>query len=82
MTDIPSILIRTSGYTYSWNKWKSNKFEWYINQDFNSVAINGSLRFSEDSSILIIMIAWFDYKLMISKTRVGKFLSNFEFLLL
>ena len=38
--------------------------------------------FSEDPSILIIMIAWFDYKLMISKTRVGKFLSNFEFLLL
>ena len=82
MTDISSILIRTSGYTYSWNKCKSNKFEWYINQDFNSVAINGSLRFSEDSSILIIMIAWFDYKLMISKTRVDKFLSNFEFLLL
>lgn len=38
--------------------------------------------FSEDASILIIMIAWFDYKLMISKTSVGKFLSNFEFLLL
>ena len=61
---------------------KIEQVEWYINQDFNSVAINGSLRFSEDSSILIIMIAWFDYKLMISKTRVGKFLSNFEFLLL
>ena len=61
---------------------KIEQVEWYINQDFNSVAINGILRFSEDSSILIIMIAWFDYKLMISKTRVGKFLSNFEFLLL
>lgn len=37
-----SILIGTSGYTYSWNKGKHNKFEWYINQGFNSVEINGS----------------------------------------
>lgn len=39
---MPSILIGTSGYTYSWNKGKQNKFEWYINQGFNSVEINGS----------------------------------------
>lgn len=36
------ILIGTSGYTYSWNKAKENKFEWYVNQGFNSVEINGS----------------------------------------
>ena len=36
MTDISAVLIGTSGYTYSWNKGKSNKFEWYINQGFNS----------------------------------------------
>ena len=39
---MPPILIGTSGYTYSWNKGKSNKFKWYINQGFNSVEINGS----------------------------------------
>ncbi len=36
------ILIGTSGYTYPWNKGKSNKFEWYLDQGFNSVEINGS----------------------------------------
>lgn len=50
MTDISAILIGTSGYTYSWNKGKSNKFEWYINQGFNSVEINGSFyRFPTES---------------------------------
>lgn len=50
MTDISSFLIGTSGYTYSWNKGKSNKFEWYINQGFNSVEINGSFyRFPTES---------------------------------
>jgi uncharacterized protein YecE (DUF72 family) len=50
MTEISSILIGTSGYTYSWNKGKSNKFEWYINQGFNSVEINGSFyRFPSES---------------------------------
>ena len=39
---MPSILIGTSGYTYSWNKGKSNKFKWYVAQGFNSVEINGS----------------------------------------
>jgi uncharacterized protein YecE (DUF72 family) len=37
-----SILIGTSGYTYSWNKGKMNKFKWYVDQGFNSVEINGS----------------------------------------
>ena len=37
-----SILIGTSGYTYSWNKGKSSKFKWYVDQGFNSVEINGS----------------------------------------
>lgn len=37
-----SILIGTSGYTYSWNKGKDNKFIWYVNQGFNSVEINAS----------------------------------------
>jgi len=50
MTDISATLIGTSGYTYSWNKGKSNKFEWYINQGFNSVEINGSFyRFPTES---------------------------------
>ncbi|CAN5565088.1 DUF72 domain-containing protein [soil metagenome] len=45
-----SILIGTSGYTYSWNKGKSTKFEWDINQGFNSVEINGSFyRFPTES---------------------------------
>ena len=42
VTILPSILIGTSGYTYSWNKGKSNKFKWYVAQGFNSVEINGS----------------------------------------
>jgi uncharacterized protein YecE (DUF72 family) len=39
---LSSISIGTSGYTYSWNKGKSNKFKWYVDQGFNSVEINGS----------------------------------------
>jgi uncharacterized protein YecE (DUF72 family) len=39
---LSSFLIGTSGYTYSWNKGRKNKFEWYLNQGFNSVEINGS----------------------------------------
>lgn len=39
---ITPISIGTSGYTYSWNKGRSNKFRWYIDQRFNSVEINGS----------------------------------------
>lgn len=39
---LSSILVGTSGYTYSWNKGKHNKFEWYLDQGFNSVEINGS----------------------------------------
>ncbi len=50
MTDISSFLVGTSGYTYSWNKGKSNKLEWYVNQGFNSVEINGSFyRFPTES---------------------------------
>jgi len=46
------ILIGTSGYTYPWNKGKSNKFEWYLDQGFNSVEINGSFyRFPTESWI-------------------------------
>jgi uncharacterized protein YecE (DUF72 family) len=37
---LSSILVGTSGYTYSWNKGKPNKFEWYLDQGFNSVEIN------------------------------------------
>lgn len=37
-----SISIGTSGYTYSWNKGKQNKFKWYVDKGFNSVEINGS----------------------------------------
>jgi len=36
------ISICTSGYTYSWNKGRSNKLKWYVDQGFNSVEINGS----------------------------------------
>ena len=36
------VSIGTSGYTYSWNKGKQNKFKWYVDQGFNSVEINGS----------------------------------------
>jgi uncharacterized protein YecE (DUF72 family) len=47
-----SILIGTSGYTYSWNKGKSNKFNWYVDQGFNSIEINGSFyRFPTENSI-------------------------------
>jgi uncharacterized protein YecE (DUF72 family) len=47
---LSSILIGTSGYTYSWNKGMPTKFEWYINQGFNSVEINGSFyRFPTES---------------------------------
>jgi uncharacterized protein YecE (DUF72 family) len=50
MTDVSSILVGTSGYTYSWNKGKSNKSGWYIDQGFNSVEINGSFyRFPTES---------------------------------
>jgi uncharacterized protein YecE (DUF72 family) len=38
----PFLAIGTSGYTYSWNKGKSNKLKWYCDQGFNSVEINGS----------------------------------------
>src|SRR5690348_2356631 len=45
--------IGTSGYTYSWNKGKPTPFEWYINQGFNSIEINGSFyRFPLASSIM------------------------------
>jgi uncharacterized protein YecE (DUF72 family) len=47
---LSSISIGTSGYTYSWNKGKSNKFKWYVDQGFNSVEINGSFyRFPNQS---------------------------------
>ena len=46
----PHISIGTSGYTYSWNKGKSNKLKWYVEQGFNSVEINGSFyRFPNSS---------------------------------
>jgi uncharacterized protein YecE (DUF72 family) len=42
--------VGTSGYTYSWNKGKANKFRWYVEQGFNSVEINGSFyRFPTES---------------------------------
>lgn len=37
-----NVSVGTSGYTYSWNKGKSSKFKWYLDQGFNSVEINGS----------------------------------------
>lgn len=50
MIILSSILIGTSGYTYSWNKGKDNKFIWYVDQGFNSVEINGSFyRFPAES---------------------------------
>jgi uncharacterized protein YecE (DUF72 family) len=39
---VPTLAIGTSGYTYSWNKGKSNKLKWYTEQGFNSVEVNGS----------------------------------------
>jgi uncharacterized protein YecE (DUF72 family) len=39
---LSTFLIGTSGYNYSWNKGKHNKFDWYLDQGFNSVEINGS----------------------------------------
>lgn len=39
---LSTFLIGTSGYNYSWNKGKNKKFDWYLNQGFNSVEINGS----------------------------------------
>jgi uncharacterized protein YecE (DUF72 family) len=50
MQPLSSISIGTSGYTYSWNKGKTNKFRWYVEQGFNSVEINGSFyRFPTES---------------------------------
>ena len=52
--NLSSILVGTSGYTYSWNKGKPNKFEWYLDQGFNSVEINGSFyRFPTENWINI-----------------------------
>ena len=46
------VRIGTSGYSYSWNKSKPYAFEWYLNQGFNSIEINGSFyRFPTDSSV-------------------------------
>src|ERR671922_91905 len=46
------IKIGTSGYTYPWNKAKPTPFQWYVNQGFNSVEINGSFyRFPTESWI-------------------------------
>lgn len=42
MDNLSTFLIGTSGYNYSWNKGKNNKFSWYLDQGFNSVEINGS----------------------------------------
>lgn len=42
MDILSTSLIGTSGYNYSWNKGKNNKFRWYLDQGFNSVEINGS----------------------------------------
>jgi uncharacterized protein YecE (DUF72 family) len=39
---LSTFLVGTSGYVYSWNKGKTNKFDWYLSQGFNSVEINGS----------------------------------------
>ena len=44
------IRIGTSGYTYTWNKGKSDAFKWYVSQGFNSVEINASFyRFPTES---------------------------------
>lgn len=36
------IRIGTSGYDYFWNEGKPTKFQWYVDQGFNTVEINAS----------------------------------------